>query len=609
VHYCRDICILPASPEKSDRLLANGMKYLRLRRYGPSLFCALLLAMGGQGRADDLISVYKLALLSDPQYQAAIEAHNAALEVVPQARAALLPNIGIGGDVSRDRFDPRNDADTSYATNQTYSIGLRQTLYQRESFIQLKQADNLVAQADARLIAAQQDLILRAATRYFLVLGGHDNVEFVQADKDAIARTLDQAQQRFAVGLAPITDTLEAQARYDIAVSNEINARQLLADTEEALRELTGELPVAPEILRPEIPLLKPDPANQDEWVAAAVEQNPLILASQAAAAVAKQEIQVKNSGHYPSLDAIADYSYLDNQFGGVLPLERNDASIGLELNIPLYQGGLVSSQTRQSRYEYNQAREDLVKQRRATERQTRDNYRGVLAGISKVEALQHAVLSNEKAVEAAEAGFEVGTRAIIDVLNAQRDLLAARRDYARSRYDYLLDTLELKQATGILSATDLAQVNDLLIEISQYVTPAASKRSQTAPQAALFPTSLDKQTGTAVKQEPLPATKPLATPVVQDVATPTRTAEPVIVQTGPWVINLLSLTDKAHVDKAMADTQSKGFDVVVKSATIKGRQYWRLQAPGFATLAEAQTAAEPIKEQLKIKDVWIFKR
>jgi len=448
------------------------MNHLLLRRYRQLLLCGLLLVFGGQGQADDLISSYKLALLADPQYQAAIEAHSAALEVVPQARAALLPNIGIGGDVSRDRFDPRNDADTSYATNQTYSIGLRQTLYQRERFIQLEQADSLVAQADAQLIAAQQDLILRVATRYFLVLGAHDNVEFVQADKEAIARTLEQAKQRFDVGLAPITDTLEAQARYDIAVSNEINAEQLLADTEEALRELTGELPVAPEILRPEIPMLKPDPASQDEWVTAAAEQNPLVLSALAATEVAKQEIQVKNSGHYPSLDAVADYTYLDNQFGGILPLERNDASIGVELNIPIYQGGLISSQTRQSRYEYNQTMEELVKQRRATERQTRDNYRGVLAGISKVEALQHAVLSNEKAVQAAEAGFEVGTRAIIDVLDAQRDLLATRRDHARSRYDYLLDTLELKQAAGILSATDLAQVNEWLVENTQYANP-----------------------------------------------------------------------------------------------------------------------------------------
>ena len=429
------------------------------------LIGSLLATLCGQSQADDLVSVYQLALDSDPQYQAALQAHRAALEVIPQSRAALLPNIGITGDVSRNRFDPRKSGDTTYSTNRTYSIGLRQPLYQRERFLQLEQADNRVVQADAQLVAAQQELLLRVATRYFLVLGAQDNVAFVEADKDAIARTLDQAQQRFDVGLAAITDTLEAQARYDIAVSDAINAERLLDDTKEALRELTGELPLAPEVLKAEIPLLTPEPADQDAWVSAALEQNPLVLAARAATAVAKQEIQVQNSGHYPSLDMVADYSYRDTQFGGFTPLERNDSAIGLQLNLPLYEGGLVSSQTRQSRYQYNQAREQQEKQRRATQRQTRDNYRGIISGISKVEALQHAVLSNEKAVEAAETGFEVGTRAVVDVLDAQRELLRARRDHARSRYDYLLDTLRLKQAAGILHETDLVQINSWLEE------------------------------------------------------------------------------------------------------------------------------------------------
>jgi outer membrane protein len=418
--------------------------------------------------ADDLVSVYQLALEADPSYQAAIAAHAAALEILPQSRAALLPSIGLQGDISRDRFDPRNSGDTSYSTNKIYSLGLRQPLYQRESFVQLEQADSRVAQADAELLAARQDLILRVATRYFLVLGALDNLDFVQADKQAIERTLDQAQQRFEVGLAAITDTLEAQARYDIAVSDEINAEQLLADSREALRELTDVLPEAPEILKPEIPLLAPDPANQDQWVSAAVEQNPLVLAARAATETAKQEIQVQRSGHYPSLDVTADYSYLDIRFGGEVDQKRNDSAIGLELNLPLYQGGQVSSRTRQSRELYNQAREQQLQQRRLTERQTRNNYNGVMSGISKVKALKNAVRSNEKAVEAAEAGFEVGTRTIVDVLDAQRELLRARRDHARSRYDYLLDTLRLKQATGILEETDLAQINDWLIEIEK---------------------------------------------------------------------------------------------------------------------------------------------
>jgi len=414
---------------------------------------------------DDLMSSYELAQQSDPEYQAAIAAHQAALEVAPQSRAALLPSIGLSGLASRDRYDPRNSGDTSYATNQTYSVGLRQAIYQRASLLQLEQADSSIAQANAQLAAAQQDLLLRVTTRYFLVLGALDNLEFVQADKAAIGRTLEQAQKRFEVGLAAITDTLDAQARYDLAVSDEINAEKLLDDAREALREVTGELPVDPEILQSEIPLLKPDPADQDEWVTAAIDQNPLLLAAIAATQVAKQEIQVQNSGHYPSLDLTADYSYRDTQFGGFNALERNDSAIGLELTVPIYQGGLITSRTRQSRYTYTQTREEQEKQLRSTERSARDTYRGVISGISKVEALQNAVVSNEKAVEAAEAGFEVGTRSIVDVLDAQRELLRARRDYARSRYDYLLDTLRLKQAAGILSETDLAQINNLLEE------------------------------------------------------------------------------------------------------------------------------------------------
>ncbi|MDX2458252.1 MAG: TolC family outer membrane protein, partial [Gammaproteobacteria bacterium] len=386
------------------------MKHFLLHHHSPLLLCGLLLVTGGQTWADDLVSVYLLALDADPQYLAAVEAHKAALEVIPQSRAALLPDIALSGDVSRNRYHFRDNGDTNYSTNQIYSIGLRQPLYQRERWLQREQADSRATQADAELLAAQQDLVLRVATRYFLVLGAQDNVEFVQADKEAIARTLEQAQQRFEVGLAAITDTLDAQARYDIAFSDAINADRLLDDTKEALRELTGELPVAPEVLKTEIPLLAPEPLDQDAWVTAAIEQNPLVLAARAATAVAKQEIQVQNSGHYPSIDVVADYSYLDTQFGGFTPLERNDGAIGLELNLPLYQGGRVSSQTRQSRYQYNQAREEQVKQRRATERQTRDNYRGIISGISKVEALQHAVVSNEKAVEASETGFEVGT-------------------------------------------------------------------------------------------------------------------------------------------------------------------------------------------------------
>jgi outer membrane protein len=418
--------------------------------------------------ADDLLSVYQQALDADPAFRAADAAHLAALEVRPQSRAALLPKLSLSGSYSRERFDPRTIGQRSYATNQNYSLGLSQPVFRMDRFIQLEQADSRIAQADAEYTVAQQDLAIRVATTYFTLLGAQDNLTFVRADKLALTRTLDQARQRFEVGLSAITDSLKAQAAYDIAVSDEISAEQLLADSREGLRELTGKLPDQPEILRPVIPLLSPEPAEEDKWVTAASEQNPQVLAARAAATTAREEVRVQRSGHLPTLDLTANYSYRDSNFSGVIPLERDDSAVGLELNMPLYQGGLITSQTRQSRYLYNQAMEEQARQQRAVERQTRDNYRGVISGISRVNALARAIQSNEKAFEAAQAGFDVGTRDIVDVLDAQRELLRARRDHARSRYDYLLDTLRLKQAAGILQESDLAQVNEWLVKKEQ---------------------------------------------------------------------------------------------------------------------------------------------
>jgi outer membrane protein len=433
--------------------------------------CLLLLTcLGGllslpARAADDLLSVYRLAQQADPQFKASAAAHQAALEIVPQSRAVLLPSIGLGGNVSRDRFDPRNDEPTSYATNQTYSVQLRQALYQRDRLVQREQADNQATQAEAEFSTAQQELILRVATAYFLVLGALDNLEFVSADKEAVGRTLDQATQRFEVGLTAITDVHEAQARYDLAVSDLINAEKLLDDAREALREITHATHREIEVLQAEIPLVGPEPADQGQWVETALEQNPALLAAMAATEAARNEVEVQRSGHYPSLDLTADYSYRDNRFGGFQDLKRNDSAVGLEMNLPLYQGGLVSSKTRESRHRFTQAQEEQERQRRATERQTRDTYRGVTTGISRVKALSQAVISSETALEAAETGLEVGTRTTVDVLDAQRELLRARRDHARARYNYLLDTLRLKQAAGILNEADLEAVNALLEE------------------------------------------------------------------------------------------------------------------------------------------------
>ena len=435
------------------------------KRCLPFLLC---LAVSLNAFGDDMMSVYQLAVQSDPQLQAAKASYQATLEVIPQSRAALLPNLGATGVVSRNRYHNRSpspgEPENSYATNKTFGAQLTQALYQRESFLKLEQTDSVVAQSKAQLTAAEQDLILRVATRYFLVLGAQDNLDFVSGDKAAVSRTLEQAKQRFDVGLSAITDVLEAQARYDVAVSDEINAEKLLADAREALRELTGEEPGTLEILKPTIPLIPPDPAIEAKWVDVANDQNPLLLAARDATETARQEIEIQRSGHYPTVDLTANYAWLNNNFGGTgFSLEQNQSSVGVQMTLPLYQGGLIRANTRQSQHQFNQAQENQVQQQRATERQARNNFRGVMTGISKVTSLKQAVVSNEKAVEAAEAGFEVGTRTIVDVLDAQSNLLSAQRDYARSRYDYLLDMLRLKQTAGILEENDLVLINKLL--------------------------------------------------------------------------------------------------------------------------------------------------
>ncbi len=422
-------------------------------------------------QADDLLSAYELATGSDPVIKAAAAERDAALEVLPQSKALLLPRIGINADITRDRYEPRNGdfrkaqgQDTTYFTNETYTAELRQAILHQDLFLQYEQADHTAAQAIAIYAAAEQDLILRVATSYFLVLAAMDNMDFVTADKDAIEVTLNHAKQRYEVGLAAVTDVYEAQARYDISVSEELNAEKLVYDAREALHKITGAKLQGVEVLKTEIPLLLPEPQDPEKWTAMAQEQNPLLLAATSATSAAKDQVEVQRAGHLPTLDLIARYQYRDNDFGGTgFPIRRIDSSIGVQVDVPIFQGGLISSRTRQASYQFIEAQEDQKEQLLEVQLQTRDSYRGVAVEISKVKALKQAILSSEKALEASQAGFDAGTRTIVDVLDSQRELLRARRDHARSRYDYLLNTLRLKQAAGIVDEADVASINAML--------------------------------------------------------------------------------------------------------------------------------------------------
>lgn len=435
----------------------------------PLLMAALALnGMIAPTQAETLYQIYQLAQERDPTLRAAAATRDAALEVEPQRRSGVLPTIGLNGDISRNSYDKRNplpaESNPTYSTNTNYSLNLTQPVFRWDRWVALDQADYLVTQAQAEYGVAEQELMVRVAERYFAVLAAQDALRVAGAEKESIGRQLEQAQQRFEVGLSAITDMQEAQARYDSTIAAEIRAEDTLASSHEQLREIIGEQSenLAP-VRDTEFNLVAPEPQDLQSWVTLALQQNPALAAARAGSEAAREQIKIERAGHYPTLDATASYGYQDSNFGGIVTVERNDGAIGLQLNVPLYQGGYVNSKTREARYRFDAARERLDVSQRSIERQTRDAYRGVVTGISEVRAAEQARKSNTTALEAAQTGFEVGTRTIVDQLNAQSILSQAELNLSQARYDYLLNTLRLKQAAGTLAPDDLQALGSWL--------------------------------------------------------------------------------------------------------------------------------------------------
>ncbi len=418
-----------------------------------------VLGFSAVARAADLVDVYQLATHNDPQVRAAEALRFADLEAKSQSRAQLLPFVTF--DAAYDRIYDRPDGGSNSDYNvSTLSLTLVQPIYHREYFAQLRQADAIVGRADAEYSAAQQALMVRSAQAYFNVLAAQDVLEFARAEKDSIGRQLEQAKQRFDVGLIAITDVHVAQAAYDLATAREIEAANQRQSADEALFELTGEFIEEVDPLTREIPLVSPAPADVNEWVGTALEQNFTLLAARFNAEFAEEAVSVQRSGHYPSLDLVANVARNDVGSGAFNQRDGENAAIGLRLTVPLYQGGAVNSRSRQAGFELGIAREQLEAQRRATLRQTRDAYNAVTAAVNRVNALAQARVSARSALDATEAGMEVGTRTAVEVLTARTDLFRAESDYAQARYDYILNILLLKQAAGSLSRVDLEEIN-----------------------------------------------------------------------------------------------------------------------------------------------------
>jgi len=414
-------------------------------------------------QAEDLVQVYELAKRNDATYLAAVEEYNAAKEASPLAWSAVLPQLNLSGvhsEINNDQTVGPSPGTYDYKSD-SYSVTLTQTIYRQEQFDRISQAGAEVAAAEARYNNAGQDLILRVATQYFTVLGATDNLSFAKAEKKAIEQQLFQARERFKVGLTAITDVHEAQARYDQAVASEIEAENLLVSNKERLQVITNQPLNNVAALKEDAPLVSPDPADVDIWIKTAVDNNLLLLAADKNMQAARSALGVARSGHFPTLDLQADYTDYDQGSGASTgPLEQDGTTVSLVLNFPLYLGGAVNSASRQAAASYEKARQDHEFQRRVTVSGTRNAYLTVLSTISRVTALKQALVSTQTALEATQAGYEVGTRTAVDVLNAQRELFRAERDYARARYDYYIQTLQLKQSAGTLTDADLKLVN-----------------------------------------------------------------------------------------------------------------------------------------------------
>lgn len=442
------------------------MKFILLRGAKAAALIAAGLLLPAMARGEDLLQVFARALEQDPQIHEAEANRDAVREAGPQSLARLLPTLAVTGTLGQNRFETTSTFITGQLGNQSFwdstiYLRLSQPIYHSEYWVQLSQADNQIAQAEAEYAAQQQDLIVRTAKAYFGVLAAEDNLGFAQAERRSLEDQAHKMQQRYDAGTVPITDLLEAQAGFDQAVAGELAAQRGLHVAKVALREIVGTSELGLARLKEDIPLQEPTPVGLKEWNELSQRNNLSIIAAQNGVEIARKNIELQFAGHLPSLDLVANVGYQDTDrpFGVV----ANSQTVGVQMNLPILQGGGVDSRVRQAQHQFKAASEHLDKERRAVDRQVQDSFDGVLYSISQVKALKTAVQSARRAVEAAEMGQRAGTRTMVDVLAAHRNLYRAERDHAQARYDYILNGLLLKQGGGMLAVEDLKPVNTWL--------------------------------------------------------------------------------------------------------------------------------------------------
>ena len=437
-----------------------------------SLLLAVSLVANSWAQAADLLETFHAAQANDPVFAAARATQQAGQEKLTQGRSLLLPSINLSANTTFNdlttQYHPATPPLFTGGSNRYnsngYGVTLVQPLFRQQNWQAYSESELQAAQAGMQLKIAEQDLILRVAQAYFDVLIAQDSVGLVNAQKTAISEQLEQAKRNFEVGSATITDTLEAQARYDLTGAQEIAAQNNLEIKRSALQQLInvkpGELAALGKELKPEAP----QPADMEQWVDQAQMNNLQLAIAQTGAEIADKEVARTRGGHYPTVDMVANYSQ-NNANGGSFGVgsDTTNKSVGVQLNVPLFQGGVVNSRWREAEANRERARQELENARRNVAQQVRLSYLGVVSGVAQVQALQQALISGESLLQASKLGQEVGVRTNLDVLNAQQQFFATRRDLYQAQYNYLLNQLRLKQAAGTLGEVDLNKVNQAL--------------------------------------------------------------------------------------------------------------------------------------------------
>ncbi len=426
--------------------------------------------LSSQAGATDLLQIYKDALLNDAQFGSARASLAAGQEKPIQGRALILPTIAINGTDTRARNDISPDGipgSITYTGNtNVYGLTLSQPLFRWANWQQYQQGKLALVVSEAQFALSQQDLITRVAQAYFDVLAAQDTLTTLQAQKVAISEQLASAKRNFEVGTSTITDTHEAQARYDLTVAQEFAGVSDLQIKRAALQQIIGKEAGDLNLLKPGIKLSSPQPERIDDWVGSAEKQNYGVVASQVNLEIAQRDIQRNRAGHYPTVDLLVNSgrnstSGIPAQIGTNSVAKTN--SIGVQWNIPIFSGFAVDSRVRESIALEDKARNDLEFARRSAAQGARQSYFGVSSGLAQVKALEAAEISSQSALDSNKLGYQVGVRINIDVLNAQQQLYTTQRDLAKARYDTIMNGLRLKSAAGTLKEEDLAEVNGLL--------------------------------------------------------------------------------------------------------------------------------------------------